>query len=107
MALPVQLSHDKVRRFQNSWRAVWPAEERSGLTIKFPENREFNREFSRIRGQFGALGVNSRSHFNVLSANSLLSRKQRILEQFQCVAGEFPEMAGTGNFSRQQGISFP
>jgi hypothetical protein len=68
------------------------------LILKFPENREFNREFSGIRGQFGALGANSRSHFNVLSANSLLSRKQRILEQFQCVAGEFPEMAGTGNF---------
>jgi hypothetical protein len=43
--------------------------------LKFPENREFNREFSGFSPESALLGVDSRSHFNGLQVNSLLFAK--------------------------------
>jgi hypothetical protein len=74
--------------------------------LKFPENREFNREFLRIRGHSGLPGANFISYFNGLSANSLLCAKPGFLSQFQCVAGKFPVPERTGNFSRGTGNFF-
>jgi hypothetical protein len=74
------------------------AEAGSALMLKFPENREFNREFLRIRDHFSLAGTNFISYFNGLSANSLLCAKPGFLSQFQCVAGKFPVLCGTGNF---------
>src|ERR1700730_2655294 len=68
--------------------------------LKFPENREFNREFLRIRGHFGLPGANFISYFNGLSANSLLCAKPGFLSQFQYVAGKFAVPERTGIFSR-------
>jgi hypothetical protein len=73
--------------------------------LKFPENREFNREFLRIRDHFSLAGTNFISYFNGLSANSLLCAKPGFLSQFQCVAGKFPVLCGTGNFLRGTGNS--
>jgi hypothetical protein len=53
------------------------------LILKFPENREFNREFLRIRGHFGLPGAISRSHFNALQANSLRPKEQGIFSREQ------------------------
>jgi hypothetical protein len=47
----------------------------SALILKFPQNREFNREFFRIRGFFGPYGGNSSCHFNALSGNSMRCTK--------------------------------
>jgi hypothetical protein len=51
-------------------------------------------------------GADSRSYFNALSVNSLLSARGEIAVQFQCVAGEFPVPKRTGNFSARTGNFF-
>src|SRR5260370_124126 len=53
------------------------------LIVKFPENREINREFLRIRGHFGLPGAISRSYFNALQANSLRPKEQGIFSREQ------------------------
>jgi hypothetical protein len=83
------------------------------LNLKFPENREFNREFFEFSADSALLGADSRSDFNALQPNSLLTARAEIASQFQCVAREFPVLertgnffAGTGNFSGGTGNSF-
>jgi hypothetical protein len=63
---------------------------------KFPENREFNREFSEISpipGRFGHFEVNLRSNFSALQANSLSMGEQGIFSTEQRIHApnrEFP-----------------
>jgi hypothetical protein len=71
------------------------------VILKFPENREINREFLRIRGKNGVFGrfrVNSRSNFSALQANSLSQKEQGIFLQEQ---GIFPMEQGIFGRSRE------
>jgi hypothetical protein len=74
-------------------------------SLKFPENREFNREFLRIRWFFGLAGANSLSHFNALSENSLSAREnQEFVRNFNRLHGNSLFLKEQGIFRKEQGI---
>jgi hypothetical protein len=58
-----------------------------GFAAFRPSGHQFPQSFQLVAGQFPEV-----------------SRILEILSQFQCVAVEFPEMGGTGNFLGEQGI---
>ena len=79
--------------------------EGSALILKFPENREFNREFSGFSAESDLPGVNSRSHFNGLQVNSLIFAKVgRFGSKVNALQANSLSWAEQGIFSTEQGI---
>jgi hypothetical protein len=76
-------------RFE-SYRTVRPVEQGSALILKFPENREFNREFFRFSIDSTRPGANSRSNFMRCRKIPCYPRTRTIVLQFQCVAERIP-----------------
>ena len=68
------------------------------LPARFPENREFNREFAKIHGFLAMQCLEQASLFNGLAVNSLLAPEQGI-----CERGTGNCFGGTGNLSRGTG----
>jgi hypothetical protein len=86
---------------------VYPSHSRGARqNLKFPENREFNREFSGFSTDSALRSADFHSHFNVLPSNSLSVQNRQIFSRFQCVAGQFPVLERTGNFFARTGNLF-